>query len=436
MFHIGRNPEDLSGAAKLILRCIDIPKRKSETPVPPIIIDLWGPPKSGKDHQLVELDRYFRRQGYNVLLRQESAETEEIRSKKRAVPFMDEARHFSYQFMNLLDAIQNRDFHLIAHNRCVVDELVWFEKMKRTGAITQAQHDAVKAFIFSERWLEAVSAFIALTCDVETALEREHQNTEGPIVYGSRMNPKELMLMHECFESVYAELEAYSPALPLYRIDTTARSIADVRDEILQDVLNSMMRRLELQENDLLPWCKSLLRQKAWMTGPEFKFRRWVSDDVVRSHGWQLLATVVEEDTYLTPPGEPFLSKNECFHVRKSGDAWYFIFKKEGKDSRRWSKLHIPIPEDSVQNIISAFDRVAVIRKRREIFMRQNFIMNRDTVEGLGEFTEIKSSVPVEDIALLDVARELGFSEGDISPDSYVNLQRKMDAPLLVARAV
>ena len=436
MFTIGRDPEVLAGAAKIVLRCIDVPKRKSEMPVPPIILDLWGLPKSGKDQQLVELDRWFRRQGFSVLIRQESAEAEDIRSKKRVVPFMYEAQHFSYQFTNLLNAIGSRDFHLIAHNRCMVDELVWYEKMKRTGEITEAQHKAVTAFVFSGPWLEAVSAFVALTCDIETALEREYQHVQGPIVHGSRMNPKSLKLMHECFESVYAELQAHSPALPLYRVDTTGRSIIDVRDEILEYVLSSAMKRLQLQENDLLPWCTALLRQKAWMSGPELKFRGVPSDEVLRKCGWQFLATTVEEDIYLTPRGEPSSTNNECFHVRKSGNAWYFIYKREGADSRRWSKLHVPVPEDKVAEMIAAFDRVAVVRKRRNVFTYHEFILNCDTVEGLGEFIEIKSSMPTDDSVLLDLARNLGFHESDICPDSYVNLQRKITEPVRVAHAV
>ncbi|MBI2038892.1 MAG: CYTH domain-containing protein [Candidatus Niyogibacteria bacterium] len=435
MIHLGTDPDVLSDAARVMLRRLDAPKRKTDIPVPPLIAEFFGMHKAGKDTQLVEVDRWAKRNGFNAFIERESAEADEIRRFPRDNPYVYEMRHFTYAFKALLDAFGSRDYHFVALNRGIVDTLVWLEVGRHQQKITEEAQAAAKQLILGGPWLASVDAFFYLTCSVEKALEREYGTTTGAIKYGSRMNPPMLALMHGCLESVYQELRETFPQLPICRIDTTKKTIADVRDEILSFLLSSAMERRRLEETDVLPWCGALLREKARMAGPEIKFRRAVSHDALRSNGWQMQGVTLEEDIFLKPRNQE-LQGNECFHLRRSGERWYFVYKREGADSRHWAKIHIPVSQEGAAEILEVFERVAVVKKRREIFTRDHFILNRDDVEGLGAFTEVKSSKPTDEDRLLRAARKLGLEDGDILPESYVNLQRKMAGAAPIAQAV
>ena len=430
VFFLGKDPDILADAARVILQKIDPKKHKKEYPTPPIISEFFGLHKAGKDTQLTELDRWFKRQKFNVVIRQESAEAEPIRATPRQNPYAYEMRHFAYTFSNLLDASSSRDFHLVILNRGIIDTLCWLERLKRKGEITETQNTAAKEFILSGPWLLCVDAFFYLTCDVEEALRREYGNS-SKVIYGSRMNPKEMEFMNDCFESIYKEIKERFPNLPIFKINTTKRTISNARDEILYLLLQSVISRLALRENDLLLWSRSLMREKARMAGPELKFRGVVSYEVLREQGWHWSTSCDEKDEYITPKNASFLENNECFHLRKTGDRWYFVYKRQGEDTKHWSKIHVPLLKDSAEEererILGVFDSVVTISKERETFYRDNFLLHRDKVQDLGEFIEIKATMPIGENVLLNLAKELGFKETDLIVDSYVKLKRKLE---------
>lgn len=95
------------GKAQAILRKLDSPRRKSDTPIKPFMGEMFGFPKAGKDRQLVELDRYFRRNKFQVLIHQESAEAENIRRVPREHSYVYQMQHFAYskEFFDRFDKV-------------------------------------------------------------------------------------------------------------------------------------------------------------------------------------------------------------------------------------------------------------------------------------------------------------------------------------------
>ncbi len=225
-----------------ILKHLDAPLRKTDTPHKPLIIELFGDAKSGKDTQTQELDRWFRRRGFKVLVHQESAETKEIRTMSRSNTYLYEMCHFAYNFSNLLSATCNRDFHLIILNRGIVDTLVWLEWHKKRGTIPPAHIASASAFIEEGPWLQCLDSIFYLTCDLNTCLEREY-HTSSKTQYGSRMNPEHLSLMQDCANTVALRLMLQFPTLPLLRRTTTHESIAETRDAILNFFINEIKQK-------------------------------------------------------------------------------------------------------------------------------------------------------------------------------------------------
>ena len=409
----------LSDMARLVLSKLDPPRKKSQIPAKPIVIEFMGLHKAGKDTNLVELDRWFRRRKYQVLIHQESAENKDIRTMTRTNPYVYEMRHFAYTFSNFLSALTSRDFHMIILNRGFVDTLCWLEMHRRQGNITGEQFNQFRSYILNGPWLEGLDAVVCLMCSVETSLKREYGTAEN-IVYGSRMNPESLTLMRECVESVFEYISEQHSNLPLVKVNTDGRSIFDTRKEIVDGILNSVRSRMDLEDSDIMIHSPALLRESAQdVRRQEIKFRGTVSQQTLLSNGWYPQAVTHEVDTYLTPKGQTVLQNDECFHLRFYEEAkqGYLIYKRGGSPKRL--RVSVPVLRETVSDFLVIFDEVATIQKEREIFVKDDIILALDHVRGLGEFVEMRAPIATD---IMAEAVVLGLSVDVMVPGTYIRL--------------
>ncbi len=413
---------DVSGdIAKHILGKLDPPRKKSQVPVKPIVVEFMGLHKAGKDSNLVELDRWFKRRGYQVLIRQESAETKEIRVMSRTNPYIYEMRHFAYTFSNFLEALTSRDFHLIILNRGFIDTLCWLEFHRRKGDITDAQFEHFRSYILTGPWMEGLDAVVCLMCSVETSLKREYGTTKN-VIYGSRMNPESLTLMRDCVESVFEYISDRHPNLSLIKVNTDDRPISETRDEIVAGVLDSVKERMKVDEDELIAHSPSLLRMLAQDGGrQEVKFSGSVSVQVLLKNGWIPQGLTREVDTYLSPKNQPVLENDECFHLRYYGDinCCYLMYKRRMGGALTRSRVSIPILQGMEADFFSVFDKVAVIEKERQVFVRGDIILTLDKIDGLGEFTEMRAPVAT---SIGSEAEKLGLTPDRMIPETYIRL--------------
>ncbi len=416
--------EDVSSdIARYILGKLDPAKKKTDMPVKPIITEFFGIPKAGKDTQLVHLDRWFRRRGYQVLIHQESAETEEIRTMSRGVdPYTYEMRHFSYTFANFVSALTSRDFHLIALNRGFVDTLCWLEWHRRNGALSDIRYNQFRSYILGGPWVEAVDGVFYLTCSVEVALKREYGNNPNP-VYGSRMNPKTLALMKDCIDSVVEDVSKELPELPLFVLDTSESTAEGDSHRIISILLNSVKERLDVTDDEVTPFSPALLRLTAKDAGrQELKFSGTVDTQKLLHNGWHPESSGREVDTYLAPKNQPALQGDECFHIRQYGSKkCYFIYKRR-VDSPTRSRVSIPVLYETLGDFFTVFDKIAVVEKDREVFVKNDIILTLDRVEGLGEFVELRAPLAADITA---EAIKLGLTQDRLVPETYIRLVLK-----------
>src|SRR3989338_2357116 len=402
------NLEVMDDLAKVVLKRLDTPRSKSEDPIPPLVAEVCGTNKSGKNTLITELDRWFRRRKFNVRLQEESAEVPWIRATPKHDVYTHQMSHFAYEFTNLLQAISDRHAHLFLANRNIVDNLYWMESWLREGKVIQEEVDTFKSFIF-------------LMSDPKVALEREYGNTQN-VIYGAKMNPEKLELLYECTQNVIKELGTKYPNLPIIRIDTSSLSIPEVRDQAIAFLLRSASKRLLLTEDDVLPWSVALMRQKASLARLEIKMRRECSHATLRDCGWQFETAVAQRDTYLLPPDKEVKDK-EYFRIRETGGRWcHYDYKRNDLDFNRRMRLNIPLAAERIGEFLSEFQIIAVIEKEREIFVKDGTLLHRDNVKDLGLFTEFYGSKDVQEADLIDVAGALGFDVTDMVRSSYLKL--------------
>ncbi|MEK7464557.1 MAG: CYTH domain-containing protein [Patescibacteria group bacterium] len=412
-----------SATAKAIFERLDAPRKKTDIPIKPIIVEFFGTAKAGKDRQLVEVERWFRRQGFQFLIRQESAESEMTRGIPRVGAYDFEMTHFAYNFQNLIQANSDRRFHAVFLNRGLFDNLVHLGWQLRKGAVTKEQYEAYKTFALTGPWIKSLDAVVLLACSVEEALVREYGKDPNP-KYGSRMNPKSLDEMLACVVETSELIERELPGIPIFKIDTTGRSIDEVKGVIIASLVETVRKNLGVSEDEVFIEEPGLMKQKAVVQPQEIKIRGHVRDDKLREMGWFLDSATTETDIYLTKNGLAPLTNDECFHLRKTSGGTFFVFKwgPNGLNSR--TKLVIPLSSESeTERALRNFTEIVTFVKKRTIYRKNGFVLSLDSVDKLGDFTEIRGHDINADLE--GEVKGLGLVPEDVVPETYLRLYLK-----------
>lgn len=418
------NLDVASDFAKHFLGKLNTEREKTDVPVKPIIGEVVGFHKAGKDSNLVVLDRWFRRRGYRVLITQESAETKKIRAMTRTNPYVYEMGHFAYTFSNFIEALTSRDFHAVFLNRGFIDTLCWLESHRRQNLVSNEQFEQFRSWVLNGPWLEGLDVVVCLMCSVETSLRREYGTTEN-VIYGSRMNPESLTLMRDCVESVLEYIGDRHPNLAIIKVNTdngsADRTISETSNEIIMGVLNSVRNKMKINDDEIIAHSPALLRELAKDFGrQEIKFNGSVSIQTLLKHSWLPQGAVYEIDTYLTPKGHPALENDECFHFRFYGEnkPCYLMYKGRNGVSTRL-RNSVPILPETMSDFFEIFEKVAVIEKERQIFVKGDMVIALDKIDGLGEFTEMRAPVSSN---IETETEKLGLTSDRMVPETYIRL--------------
>ncbi len=416
---------ELNALASAVLDRIDPPRRNRDIPAKPAIIELAGMPKAGKDFYKVRLERWFKRRGWRILFHEEGAESPFIRKAPRDFSYAMQMRYLAQEFYRLVEAPVLRGINLVGFNRGFFEEIGFFEFERRRGKLSQEDFDIVVEFMLHGPWVQDMDAVIFLRIDPETALDREYGPAwrEGKVRFGGLMNPETLPVLLDCFDTTANLLGSRMPNFPLFVVDTR-ESPDGVLRMLISIILGTLQRRLEVGEDTVFSHGVELMREKAWVAGSELKLRGIVNPEMLRRQGWQLETAVQEKDRYLTLKGREFLEDDVCWVLSRKGDRHYLICKKRTHHDLHRPKIPIPLPDSRVDELCrEVFDEVAVIMKSREIFLRDGVVLHRDSVLGLGEFTEFKGPTRSTEEDLMALARELGFRDEDIVRESYIRLK-------------
>lgn len=144
--------------------------------------------------------------------------------------------------------------------------------------------------------------------------------------------------------------------------------------------------------------------------------------------GAKFLKKEEHEDIYFNHPSRDFAQTDEALRIRRTGKDFYLTYKGPKLDKLTKTREEHEVKISGFEEVREIFKKmkfreVAAIRKKREYYALENFIVALDEVEGLGSFIEVEKKAerynPKEIIAFI---KKLGVEESSLERRSYLEL--------------
>jgi len=166
----------------------------------------------------------------------------------------------------------------------------------------------------------------------------------------------------------------------------------------------------------------------------ELKFKVSSLDEVrrrLRELGARLLRSEEEVDVYFKHPCRDFGRTDEALRLRARGGRTYLTYKGPRLYSTGKARLEAnAVVEGEIAEILAhlGFEKFAELKKRREVYLLDEFSIYLDEVEGLGSFVEVELLVSSEDLVelavgkIMGLAARIGLSRDNIVRETYLEL--------------
>lgn len=429
--------DEVSAILHGIYKTINYKVAKDETVQKTILIDFFGTQKSMKTSVTVKLDQLFRRNKLKTYAPAETAEHLGIRSRNTDDPAIEQAKHLTGVENEVLYLAREPRSHVAIISRGPIDMLYWYERDLRKGLYSETHVRRVSERIYELLDAQLVDCFFFFTCSVETAMRREY---DGALTkrQGSKMNPKDIAETIDIYKKVLADVEKNVPGLSIFHVDTSDMDLEQTGKEVLKYLLPTICSRFEVSEGRFMPYSPSLLQKRAKRSGyfeEQIKFRGHPSGELLAEHGWEFVRESYSEDTYLEKTDcvktDPY---GEVIRIRKEGDEFRFLYKGVSQDrllSHR-RPYTVVIDKEEAERIMSAYRQIIALKKRRKHFQKTGstgdghfFTLHMDSIEGLGNFTEIRargSSDQTHTEEMLKLGEDLQFRISSQIEGNYLAL--------------
>ncbi len=180
---------------------------------PPIMVELFGVPSSGKSTAIREADKTLRKQQFRVKPPSEGAES--IRYLTRDTPSYNIATGM-YSYDILLEESEGHRYDYVLFDRCLFDAYTWMKYWYRKGKLTDDLLRSIQEyFLYGAARIDLA---ILVVCDPEIAFKRETR-FETTKRMGNYTNPETMELLLKLNMESHKELEKRFPQLKL--LDTT-----------------------------------------------------------------------------------------------------------------------------------------------------------------------------------------------------------------------
>ena len=222
-----------------ISRYLKLPERYQLNFLPrPYILEVTGPPSSGKSTIITKLDGLFKEHGLRIWCPQEGAQ--QIRHIGRKI-LRDTPEYnirtglYAYQIMQ--DESFGHKYDVVIMDRGIFDGYTWMEYWFEKDLLTLQEKEAHQNFFVSRFSAQYLDAAFFVVCDPKIAMSRENRVSLSNKP-GQYTNPQTIQKLIDRFRLVYDRL---SPRYPfLHWLDTSHIDEQAMVEQIADTVLDIM----------------------------------------------------------------------------------------------------------------------------------------------------------------------------------------------------
>lgn len=204
----------------------------------PFFIEFFGSPSAGKTTTITEADKFLRRQGFRVFRPQEGAEV--IRHIERDTPLYN-LRTALYAMNILIDQSAGHLYDIIIFDRCLYDAYCWMLYWQEKNKLTSEEVAIFQSFFTSRFWIDKIDIAYLMTCEAETAMERELRIALSSKL-GETTNPETIKKLIARCNRTFQTLSSKRPELRIF--DTTKMNEQEMVQKIAEDILSSLIRKI------------------------------------------------------------------------------------------------------------------------------------------------------------------------------------------------
>jgi adenylate cyclase class 2 len=156
--------------------------------------------------------------------------------------------------------------------------------------------------------------------------------------------------------------------------------------------------------------------------------------DALQNMGARSIGVEKQSDTYYNAPHRDFAITDEALRIRCVNGASVLTYKGKKLDtvSKTREEFETAVEGDTTRSILLSlgFTQSGHVRKSREIYRYQDFIICLDTVETLGEFVEVElmadddhsSNLEFHSKRIFDFLEKIGIHESESIRTSYLEM--------------
>lgn len=238
---------DLDNRASELLQKIPLISEASKSTRRPIYIEFSGTPKSGKTTTLDGLERFLRHNGFTVGRLTEAASQAPIRTKDH---YFFNVWTACTTLRRIVEEYDRSDLHFLLIDRGLFDALWWFEWMRLTARVTDAEKQAIDNFLALDAWRNLVDVVFLMRASPEQALERERGGFPTRKT-GKIMNREVLTQLNVCVDRVFTEW------------GSQFRSIVTLAEDLSREQINNKVAEESLDAMD------AFLDEELWVIPKE-----------------------------------------------------------------------------------------------------------------------------------------------------------------------
>jgi thymidylate kinase len=208
----------------------------------PFVIELTGPPKSGKSTTKEKLQQLFRRNGFLVEAPEEGAEA--ITWAKRLDPEynLQTGEYALSSTRELAYGSKHKSFHVVILDRAIYDVVIRMEYNRMRKKISAAQQKAIENYFLLDVNRAMFDCHVILVADANISLAREKAHALSK-KDGETMNAGAIAEILDAHRRVWDRLKLAGDPKVAWR-DTSNESPEETASGVLTFVLDAFERRL------------------------------------------------------------------------------------------------------------------------------------------------------------------------------------------------